>query len=292
TWAEMLDFLDILPVGIYAGERMYNRTVLDTWFGGYEAFLDEEAGTCSFDSPLFIRALKFAGNLGDWKTARVRDPIESMDPEERNRLYYTGKAALKLVRFASERDAFAGRELIFGSEDWVPIGYPSADGRVPGNRINAGLAFAILNSSEAKDEAWSLISAFMKGGGQRTSDTLSIPALRSRFRELTGKWIGGHLEMFANGSTAIAAAGTSGGSDYMRKEYGEPYLEKDLTPDCVAWFEEFCDRPVMPLLSKAPADLTAIVNEELSEFFAGAISAEDCAARIQSRASIWMAEHR
>ena len=101
TWAEMLDFLDTLPEGIYAGERMYNRTVLDTWFGGYEAFLDEEAGTCSFDSPLFIRALKFAGNLGDWKTARVRDPIESMDPEERNRLYYTGKVALKLVRFAS-----------------------------------------------------------------------------------------------------------------------------------------------------------------------------------------------
>ena len=291
TLGEMLDFLESLPAGVYGGERMLNRTVIDQWFGGYEVFIDREAGTCSFDSPLFLRALTFAGNLGDWKKARTEDPIESVtDPDEYFRLYFTGKVALKQVRFQSVNDAFAGRELIFGSEDWIPVGYPTEDGRGPGNRINAGLAFVIMNSSEAKDEAFSLVSSFLKGGGQRSSDTQSIPALKSRYRELIGTYLGGSLAMWANGSISVTAAGMD--NSYMIRQSGQPYLEKELTAESTAWFEEFCDRPVMPILSKAPADLYAIVNEELSAYFTGAVSAEDCAKKIQSRASIWLAEHQ
>ncbi|MBQ3706814.1 MAG: hypothetical protein II889_02795 [Clostridia bacterium] len=289
TLGEMLDFLEALPAGVYGGERMLNRTVISQWFGGYEAFIDREAGTCSFDSPLFLRVLTFAGNLGDWKKVRNEGTIESVtDPDEYFRLYFTGKVALKQVRFQAATDAFAGRELIFGTEDWIPVGYPTEEGL--GNRINAGLAFVILKSSEAKDEAFSLVASFLKGGGQRTADTRSIPALKSRYREMIEDYLGGSLAMWANGSVSVAAEGMD--HDYMIRQNGKPYLEKDLTPAGTAWFEEFCDRPVMPILSKAPADLDAIVNEELSAYFAGAVSAEDCAKKIQSRASIWLAEHQ
>ena len=37
--------------------------------------------------------------------------------------------------------------------------------------------------------------------------------------------------------------------------------------------------------------ISAIIEEELSAFAAGVGTAEDCAAKIQSRVSIWMAEH-
>ena len=35
-----------------------------------------------------------------------------------------------------------------------------------------------------------------------------------------------------------------------------------------------------------------IVREEISAFLSGVASAEDCAAKIQSRASIWLAERK
>ena len=41
-----------------------------------------------------------------------------------------------------------------------------------------------------------------------------------------------------------------------------------------------------------PSDTLDIVNEELTAMTAGVSAPEDCAKKIQSRASIWMAEHR
>jgi hypothetical protein len=40
------------------------------------------------------------------------------------------------------------------------------------------------------------------------------------------------------------------------------------------------------------SDLTEIVQEEISAFADGIVTAEDCAAKIQSRVSIWLAENK
>ena len=45
-----------------------------------------------------------------------------------------------------------------------------------------------------------------------------------------------------------------------------------------------------PMTDKLSPEITAIVEEELSVFAAGVGSAEDCAKKIQSRVSIWLAE--
>ena len=39
-------------------------------------------------------------------------------------------------------------------------------------------------------------------------------------------------------------------------------------------------------------EILGIIDEEISVFLGGAVSAEDCAARIQSRVSLWLAEHK
>ncbi|MBO7405927.1 MAG: hypothetical protein J6V24_13285 [Clostridia bacterium] len=41
-----------------------------------------------------------------------------------------------------------------------------------------------------------------------------------------------------------------------------------------------------------PVEVTEIVNKEISAYLGGVGSADECAAKIQSRASIWLAEHR
>ena len=48
----------------------------------------------------------------------------------------------------------------------------------------------------------------------------------------------------------------------------------------------------IPFALSANEDVTAIVHEELSVFLSGVGTAEDCAKKIQSRVSIWLAENR
>ena len=47
-----------------------------------------------------------------------------------------------------------------------------------------------------------------------------------------------------------------------------------------------------PIARKIPDAVREIVNEEMSAFLAGRGSAADCAGKIQSRVSLWLAEHR
>ena len=45
-----------------------------------------------------------------------------------------------------------------------------------------------------------------------------------------------------------------------------------------------------PLTERLAPEISSIIREEISAFFAGVGSAEDCAAKIQSRVSIWLAD--
>ncbi len=54
-------------------------------------------------------------------------------------------------------------------------------------------------------------------------------------------------------------------------------------------FENRLGVPYDPAVSE---DVVAIVNEEVSAFLGGLGTAEDCAAKIQSRVSIWLAENK
>jgi hypothetical protein len=52
------------------------------------------------------------------------------------------------------------------------------------------------------------------------------------------------------------------------------------------------DKLGYPMTESMHADVTDIVREEISAFAAGVGTAEDCAKKIQSRVSIWLAENR
>ena len=52
------------------------------------------------------------------------------------------------------------------------------------------------------------------------------------------------------------------------------------------------DGDAFPITKRIPETVSGIVNEEISGFLAGRGSASECAGKIQSRASLWLAEHR
>ncbi|MBR4205048.1 MAG: hypothetical protein IKQ92_06200, partial [Clostridia bacterium] len=47
-----------------------------------------------------------------------------------------------------------------------------------------------------------------------------------------------------------------------------------------------------PLVSQVPEQVQAIIDEEIAAYLGGVGTAEDCAKKIQSRVSIWLAEHQ
>ena len=65
------------------------------------------------------------------------------------------------------------------------------------------------------------------------------------------------------------------------------------TEDDFARLEAFLDNDAgYPLTERVSPEVNAIIEEEISAYFAGVGSAEDCAKKIQSRVSLWLAEHR
>ena len=55
--------------------------------------------------------------------------------------------------------------------------------------------------------------------------------------------------------------------------------------------EDFLDRAGHPLIYEVPGDIDDIVREEISTYFGGLGTAEDCAKKIQSRVTIWLSEN-
>ncbi len=64
-------------------------------------------------------------------------------------------------------------------------------------------------------------------------------------------------------------------------------LERQKLAVLIEWIENAGS----PILERTPTDVQNIVNEEMSAFFSGMGTAEDCAGKIQSRVEIWLSEH-
>ena len=114
-----------------------------------------------------------------------------------------------------------------------------------------------------------------------------LPVLKDRFRE--------GMESLSRQEYIRYFSGMS--SAGPRKD--PPTTEADLRePGYVVLFnEEDAERVTeafsgagIPVSKKVPDEIREIVNEEVSAFLGGVGTPEDCAGKIQSRASIWLAE--
>ena len=63
-------------------------------------------------------------------------------------------------------------------------------------------------------------------------------------------------------------------------------------PEDAEVLKSLFDSAGTPAALSLPDEVAAIIAEELSAYDAGAASADECAKVIQSRVSLWLAEHR
>ncbi len=70
------------------------------------------------------------------------------------------------------------------------------------------------------------------------------------------------------------------------------YVFEFTEEDAARLKKDLDSRNVTPIAGRLPSEVREIVEEEISAFLGGKSTAETCASAIQSRVSIWLAEHK
>ena len=295
TVTDLLDCIGTLPDGVTPSLGINQRSALDVLLGdnGLAAFMNREAGTCSFDGPDFLRLLRFISTLPKdhedalktspsyaayWDAAMRGDNSGMIEP------YHTGKVFLQMIQITRLSD-YTGLEMQFGTKDATFIGYPTATPEIPGSGIEVipELPMIILNTCEHPDEAWTFLKAILGGNQQHLNPY--IPSLKTSFEAKERNSIGAQVHYFYNGFTY---SGSNLPSQYAK----QPHITVSIKKEDLDAFRILLDNAGAPYIGSVPLEIREIVEEEISAISVGVSTAEQCASKIQSRVSIWLAEHK
>lgn len=285
TIDDMIEAYENLPEGM----KLFKDTnTKDNVFGifiyGSNSFIDQEKGTCSFDSPEFIKILEFCnkfdnegeGDEIDWETASN----EEMDAywREQEVACRNDKALLGNVFFSDMRGYARAIAADFG-DDITLVGYPSSDGT--GARLSTNQSFGIMSNSANKDACWNFINTFFAEDYQTSDQMYNIPALKSAFEKKLDDAMKKPYYTDENGK---------------KIEYEDTYYMNDKEikiPPLNQEQRDYIEQYILNIKSSSfyyGNDVYNIINEEIEPFFAGEKSAQETATVIQNRISILISE--
>ena len=261
TVSEWLDVYESLPPDV----EMYHQQVRawGVWNylrDGYAAFMAD--GRCAFDSPEFIRYLKLMKNVSadyeTWKrTSLYSDLVEEIH-------YRTGKLAV--MKYS-----------------WTGLNYRSYHSLLDLwnlEKEGAGIHIGFARDSGIGDRMTpSNILIITKYA--RDPD-LCFEAVKSFFSLKYTDPSGGVDPWFSLKPLEEEAAEAAEGIP-LPELLGEANYER---------MNRLFDEGGQPLLEYVPEAVWEIIDEETSAYYAGVGTAEDCARKIQSRASLWEEEHK
>ena len=165
-------------------------------------------------------------------------------------------------------------ETVFGSPGFRIPGFPGPGGGL--TELASDTVILLPASAERPDLSRELAAAILT----EASGSGAIPSLKSRYRQAA--------EAYAADKYRYVFRGGALTRDPEKADW--PGF--DLHPaETFARMEEFLDGPAA-LLVPLNRDLYAIAEEELSAYLGDLGSPEGCAEKIQSRASVWLAEQR
>ncbi len=284
TLPEMIDFAESLPEGTQLMYGLSQQVLLKNLLGwdGFRLFVDMETSTCNFECEDFLRFLEFLASLPETREEVVRDydGLGEYDTE----LYLDGMVVLGMTACGRIAD-WCSAKASFGMSDMVYIGYPTEDGKTDGGMVEI-TPYVITSFCEYPDEAWDFVE-FLLAPDEKCDDPMSdgFPVLKEKFMNLCEANYDSQF-MYHDGRLAYVTPEAE--ALFPRPGVRIPFTEEDAQA-LFRWFNEDIGYPAAEAVDR---EIEAIVNEEVSRYLAGANSAEDCARIIQSRVSIWLAEHQ
>ena len=285
TMDQLINFAEHLPAEVEFYEWLTQENADKFLLGsdGYTAFIKD--GKADFENPSFLRWLNFYAGLPNntQELARVSE-LEKASELEKVDFYYNGKVALRFGYYYSAGN-LSDFEAKYHTKEWAFPGFPSENGN--GSGVETGAILLMSSSCAEKELAWDLIrTIYMQANGG-----FGIPILKSRFDSIMAAELRRTYVLYF-----------SGNSMSLDRNPDNPFTEADLTEpgiivepdeDDIAHIrrltDEYAGKPLKDRLDPAISD---IIAEEISAMTGGVSTPENCAKKIQSRVSIWLAEHK
>ncbi|MBR5366490.1 MAG: hypothetical protein IK132_09640, partial [Clostridia bacterium] len=300
TTAEFMDFVEALPEDCalhpYSTREMRGEIGPD-----FNVFIDRETAVCSFDSPLFYRYL---GWLETLPTAREwwdgKGAEHGLNKWPIAPYLHSGKLALRGVGMQDTDSVISVDILSTGDKDYAMIGHPSETGS--GVRLFSDMGMVVLTRSVVPDACWTFIRACLEDSGltntERWQYGCGLPALKSVYD--------GEMEVLKRKPIAKVITDSQQFTIHFMEDTDPAYVEEQANSAgrSGTWYLEPFDEAELsflrgwidgagePFTDAFPSELYEIVKEEIDAWLGGMGTPEDCAKKIQSRASIWLAEHK
>lgn len=283
---EMLDFLESLPDDV---EKMPLATKSSSQnqflCNGYGMFIDTENGVCTFDSPLFKRYLTYLMTLpDDAREARQNSEYLNLSDSEQYFARKNGKVGLEFYLMYGAIYFFEP-VCLFGTSDYIPIGF-ATDGD-SGTQIKPAECYVITTFSEYPDICFELIKAFFAPDQNYIEQELY--SLKSQMNDVLDSYADKDIIYYFDGRRSFVTHDPENPIDESKLE--EPGIIIRFTDEDRERLMSFLDNAGSPIIDQTPTAVTDIVSEEISALFAGQGTVDDCAAKIQSRVSIWLSEN-
>ncbi|MCR4771019.1 MAG: extracellular solute-binding protein [Oscillospiraceae bacterium] len=236
-------------------------------------YINYDNGTCSFDSPAFIKLLEIANSFPDsidWES--YYGSMTDADWEARNNAYRDGSILLEM-NAVSRYDDIKDQMNNFGGA-MTYKGFPASSGS--GSVIMPNMELAISSKSRLKGACLDFIKYLMSN--EYLSETsYGFPINRSVLEQQAAE------AMDASRFGDVGAYDSAYGSD-------DYYWNKPLTQEQVDQVNALISS--VTSVFRYSEDVLAIIEEESGAYFAGQKSAQDVASIIQSRVQIYVSENR
>jgi len=255
-----------------------------------EAFIDWEAGTCSFDSDRFKRLLEFVNRFPEENEGGNEGPVMPVRIQN-------GEVLLASELFMGDFNQIQLYREMFQS-DVVCIGYPAADGRGVHGISSPSQIYGISSKSAAKEGAWEFIESILV---REPTGWDSFPSLKRSLDEMVQEALyTGYVldeqgeplldekgdpvmdedafDSISYGSNIVMGGNISG--NHWTYTYHTPSREE------IELVLEMIDG--VRLVPESNEEMMSIINEEAEAFYQGQKTVDEVAEIIQSRMGIYV----
>ncbi len=247
-----------------------------------KAFSDVKTGTCSFNTPEFVKLLEFCNTFPEEEEDHSNDSEAEQEKywAEREYQFINNKVAFDQPWFSDIKNAYRTQVENFDDAEVTRVGFPVADENGGnGGRFSAYTNVAMSANSDHKDQCWEFME-MMLGDDYQESLSWSLPVKRSAFDKLVETAMKPDTYIDENGEETVNPNTIWRGDE----EIEIPEMPKTYGDDLKAYIEGIrtCSYYDMTIYN--------IIVEESDKYFAGDQTSQQAADMIQSRVSLYLSE--
>ena len=267
------------------GVSLMTGTILYQLQNYIRELVDEENGTCSFESDEFVRLLNFV------KGQNSEFNYEEMFAAETSG-YRNGSVLLRNLTINYIPDLLHANSA-FGTQKLTDLAFAG----FPGNEVliteQSSYAISAMSAKETRDGAWEYIK-FVMADENRPKDYGAIPSTRSALEKLIKEEMQSYYLLSiteTNVSTNSWSAGDRTDTPPPAEFTAEPTAANfptRFTREDADMLMEYLDTAVG--IKSMDQKIIDMINEEVDIYLGGSKSAEETAAIIQSRVAIYLSE--